>query len=144
MGILGSILSLFNSQSFRPGSEKPSAGAECPGQSPCLGLCQAQEAALCFFESSQCWNLPACLPGVFEFRGQNFLFMGCSCSRSIGVKVGFQGEKWVNTGSNTRVKATSRVLNSRSWRVLTGRTEIPFGIRSGVLEPLPHASRSTI
>lgn len=37
--------------------------------------------------------------------------MDCSCSTSIGMKVGFQGKKWANTGSNTTLKATSRVLN---------------------------------
>lgn len=80
-----------------------------PKKQPCAFLSQASAGA--------------CLPAwSLEFRGQNSLFMGCS-STSIGVKVGFQGEKWVNTGSNTTVEATSRVLNGRS-SVLTGRTEI--------------------
>lgn len=58
MGILGPIHSIFNSQSFRPGSEKPSVRPGCPGQSPCLGLCQAQEAVFCFLSQA---STGACL-----------------------------------------------------------------------------------
>lgn len=89
MGILGCIHSLFNSQSFKPGSEKPSARPGCPGQSPCLGLCQAQEAVFSFLSLASVGACPAAW-GLGDERSE-LSATDYSCSTSICEKVRFQG-----------------------------------------------------
>lgn len=107
MGILGSIHFLFNTQSFRPGSEKPSASLGALGSLPAWASARPKKPSSGFLSQA---SAGTCLESL-EFRGQNSLFMVCSWSTSIGVKVLFQGMKWANTGSNTTMEANSRVLN---------------------------------